>query len=247
MKWAPGQRYLAEFVGTFGLLMCVAGAAVFTLNIPGVEPTARLLMIALSIGFGVAGLVWALGDISGAHLNPAITVGAWVAGRISAREVVPYILSQVAGAIVAVGVIAGVAHGSASLWSSATSSGVAFASQGYAGHGAPYTVALGSVFLLEVVMTFLFVTVVLFATRSEGSTRNLAAGAIGLTLGMVHLVSLSIDGTSVNPARSFGPALLSAFFPADRWAIGEDWLFWVAPLLGGILAALLERALRPQA
>ncbi len=247
MQSSLAQRCLAEFLGTFGLLIAVAGAAVFTLNIPGVDATTRLLMIALSIGFGVAALVWAFGDVSGGHFNPAITVGAWLAGRIGARDVLPYVLSQLAGAVVAVAVIAGVAHGSNTLWAAATGKSVAFASQGYAGNGSPYTVALGSVFLLEVVMTFLLVTVVLLATRSDGSTQNLAAAGVGLTLTMIHLVSLAIDGTSVNPARSFGPAIMAAFFPADRWAITQDWLFWVAPILGGILAALVERALRPRA
>ncbi len=246
MHWTDSQRYLAEFLGTFGLLIAVTGAAMFTLNIPGVDPTARVLIIALSIGWGLIGLLYALGEVSGGHFNPAITVGAWASGRLPTRDVVPYVLAQVAGALVAVAAIAAVAHGSGTLWGSVTGSHAALASEGYSGDGSPYTVAVGSVFLLEVVLTFLFLQAVLFATRAEGSTKNLAPVGIGLTLAMIHLVSLPIDGTSVNPARSFAPALLSAYFPADRWAISQDWLFWVAPIVGALIAALVERALRPK-
>ncbi len=246
MHWTAAQKYLAEFLGTFGLLVAVTGAALFSLNIPGVDLTTRYLMIALSIGGGLIGLLYALGEISGGHFNPAVTVGAWASGRMPARDVIPYVLAQVAGAVVAVAVMAAVAHGSGSLWTTVIGSRVALASEGYSGNGSPYSVAVGSVFLLEVVLTFLFLQAILLATRSDGSTKNLAPVGIGLTLVMIHLASLPIDGTSVNPARSFAPAILSAFFPADRWAITQDWLFWVAPIVGALIAALVERALRPK-
>ncbi len=247
MRWTPPQRYVAEFLGTFGLLICVTGAASLSLNVNPLDPTARVLIIALSIGIGLIGLLYALGDISGGHFNPAITIGMFASGRLAARDVLPYVLAQVAGAVLGVAVIAGVAHGSGSLWPLAAGKDVALAAQGYRGNGSPYTVALASVFLLEVTLTFLFVQAVLLATRSESSAKNLAPVGIGLTLTMIHLVSLPIDGTSVNPARSFAPALVTLAIPADRWAIQQDWLFWVAPIVGALLAALVERYLRPHA
>ncbi len=246
MPATAGQRYLAEFLGTFGLLVSVTGAALFTLNIPSVDLTTRYLIIGLAIAAGLIGLLYAFGDLSGGHFNPAVTIGVWAAGRMPARDVVPYILAQVAGAIVAVAALAGVAHGSSTLWGAVTNRTVAFASEGYSGGNSPYSVAVGSVFLLEVILTFLFVQAILFATREGGAAKNLAPVGIGLTLLMIHLVSLPIDGTSVNPARSFAPALLSAAFSADRWAIQDDWLFWVAPIVGALIAALVERVLRPR-
>ncbi len=245
MTWTSGQRYLAEFLGTFGLLLSVTGAAVLSLNADqGLVFNARVMLISFSLGLGVIGMVYAFGDISGAHFNPAITIGMWLAGRTKGRDVVPYIVSQVLGGILAVGVVAGIAYGSTPLWNSATSSGVALASQGYSGNGSPYTVALGSVFLLEVVLTFFLVFVVLLATREEGFAKNLAPLGIGFTLIMTNLIAIPIDGASVNPARSFAPALLTAFSSSTRWAITQDWLFWVAPIIGGILAAGIERAFR---
>jgi len=243
MAWTTPQRLLAEFLGTFGLVLSVTWAAVLSLNNPGIDPTTRYLMIALAIGFGLVGLLYALAEISGGHFNPAVSVAAWAAGRLPARDLVPYVLSQLAGGLLAVAALAGVARGSGSLWGSATGPLTAFASQGYAGNGSPYTVAAGSVFLLEVILTFVFVLVILLSTRPGGATKNLAPLGIGVTLTMIHLVSLPIDGTSVNPARSFAPALVAAFFPADRWAITQDWLFWVAPIVGGLIAAGVDRLL----
>ena len=241
MIWSSAQRYLAEFVGTFGLLLSVTGAALLSLNVDAglYSPDARVLLISLSLGLGVIGMVYAFGDVSGAHLNPAVTLAMWISGRLKGRDVVPYILAQLAGGVVAVGVIAGVAYGSTSLWGSAQAA--ALASQGYSGNGSPYTVSLGSVFLLEVVLTLFLVLVILRSTQSENFSKNLAPVGIGLTLIMTNLVAIPIDGASVNPARSFAPALLSAMWSGDRWAIQKDWLFWVAPIVGGILAALIDR------
>ncbi|HTT16769.1 MAG TPA: aquaporin [Thermoplasmata archaeon] len=247
MRWTPAQKYVAEFLGTFGLLVAVTGAALFSLNMSGVDGTARFLVIALSIGLGLIGLLYALADISGGHYNPAITVGVWAAGRMPTRDVVPYVLAQVAGALVGVATMAGVAHGSPALWSTVIHNNVALASEGYQGNGSPYGVAMGSVFLLEVVMTFLFVQAVLYSTRAGASAGNLAPVSIGFTLIMIHLVSLGIDGTSVNPARSFAPAILSSGISGDHWAIAQDWLFWVAPIVGALIAALVERFLREKA
>jgi len=242
MTWSPAQRYLAEFLGTFGLLLSVTGAALLSLNLTIFDPISRVMLISFAIGGGLIGVIYAFGDLSGAHFNPAVTVAFWAAGRFRARDVVPYILAQVLGGVLGVAVIAGVAYGSSNLWSLATSA--AFASQGYSGNGSGYTVAVGSVFLLEVVFTFFLVHVILFATRADSSAKNLAPVGIGLTLLMINLVAIPIDGASVNPARSFAPALLSAFFSGDRWAIEQNWLFWVAPILGGLIAAAIDRVLR---
>src|SRR5208282_6509690 len=121
-----------------------------------------------------------------------------------------------------------------------------FASQGYSGNGAPYFYSVGSVFLLEVTLTFFLVFVILFATRSDSSAKNLAGLGIGLTLIMTNLIAIPVDGASVNPARSFAPALLSAFYSSGQWAIKEDWLFWLAPIIGGLFAAILARMLKPR-
>jgi aquaporin Z len=250
MAWTSSQRYLAEFVGTFGLLLSVTGAALFSLNLAGAggfDPDARVLLISMALGMGVIGMIYAFGDLSGAHFNPAVTVGMWLAGRTKGRDVVPYILAQVFGGILAVGIIAAIAHGSSTLWNTVSSTNVAFASQGYSGGSSPYTLAVGSVFLLEVTFTFFLVLVILFATRSESFAKNLAPLGIGLTLIMTNLVAIPLDGASVNPARSFAPAVISALvnYSSLSWALSQDWIFWVAPIIGGILAAAVERVLRP--
>ncbi|MGP8077523.1 MAG: MIP/aquaporin family protein [Thermoplasmata archaeon] len=247
MTWSSGQRYLAEFLGTFGLLVSITGAALLSLNTDlGADADARVLLLSLSLGLGVLGMIYAFGDISGAHFNPAVTVAMVIAGRTRATDAVAYILAQVAGGIMGVAAIAGVAYGSPSLWHAVTGPGAALAAQGYAGSGSHYTVSMGSVFLLEVVLTFFLVTVILFATRSEGFAKNLAPIGIALTLAMTNFVAIPIDGASINPARSFAPAILSARFAGDNWALQQNWLFWIAPIVGGILAAVVERFLRPE-
>jgi aquaporin Z len=246
MAWSSGQKYLAEFLGTFGLLVSVTGAALLTLRSPpSTDFYGRVLLISLSVGLGLLGMIYAFGDVSGGHFNPAVTVGMWIAGRIRAVDAAGYVLAQAAGGVVGVAAVAGVAYGWASLWGAVIPT--ALASQGYSGNGSPYGAALLSVFLLEVVLTFLLVVVVLTSTRSDSSAKNLAPLGIALTLVMTNLVGIPIDGASINPARSFAPAVLSAWFPGDRWAIQQDWLFWVAPVVGGAIAALVERAMRPKA
>lgn len=246
MRWSSGQKYLAEFIGTFGLVLSVGGAAVFTSWL-AIDLDARVVLIALALAAGVMGMIYALGDISGGHFNPAVTVAFWVSGRFAARDVLPYILAQVLGGVVAMAIVLGVVAGNGSsgfdLAFLAHSNG--FASQGYSGNGSPYSYALGSVFLLEVVFTFFLTFVILFATRAEASAKNLAGLGIGLTLLMTNLVAIPVDGASVNPARSFAPAILAAAWSGGQWAIEQDWLFWVAPLLGGVLAAVIFRALQP--
>jgi aquaporin Z len=242
MAWSSAQKALAEFLGTFGLVVSVTGAAVFTAGI-GTDVNARVFLIAAALGFGVLGMVYAFGDVSGAHFNTAVTIGMWVTGRMKARDVLPYIVAQLLGGIVAVATIAGVAYGNASTWTAAQ--GNALASQGYSGNSAPYFYSAGSVFLLEVAFTFFLVLVILYATRSEGFSKNLAPVGIALTLLMTNLVAIPVDGASVNPARSFAPALISGIlWSGDRWAITQDWMFWVAPIVGGLLAAVVARVLK---
>jgi aquaporin Z len=245
MTWSSGQKYFAEFLGTFGLLASVGGAAVFSgLLVGGELDGGRVILIAAALGFGVLGMAYAFGDVSGGHFNPAITVGFWLSGRFGARDVLPYIVAQVLGGITAMGIIAAIAYGGPSGFFASVQAG-ALASQGYAGNGSGYLYSATSVFLLEVLFTFFLVVVALFATRSENSSKNLAAIAITMTLFMTNLVAIPVDGASINPARSFAPAILSAFWPSGQWAIKEDWIFWVAPIVGGIIAALVDRALRP--
>jgi aquaporin Z len=243
MAYSLGQKALAEFVGTFGLLSFVTGAALFTLGDALVDPAARVVLISLSLGFGVLGMAYALGDISGASFNPAITIAQAVRGRVKPLEAVVFIVAQVIGGIVAVATIAAVAYGYSTLWGVASGPSVALASQGYAGNGSPYVFSAGSVFLLEVVMTFFLVAVVLFVTRPSNSTKNLAPVGIALTLLMTNLVAIPVDGASVNPARSFAPAVLSSMWSGDHWAIQQDWLFWLAPIIGGLIAAIVDWAL----
>jgi len=242
MSWTSSQKYLAEFLGTLGLLAAVGGAAIFS-GLDGESGAARVVLIAASLGFGVLGMAYAFGDTSGGHFNPAITLAFWASGRFSGREVVPYILAQVAGGVVAMGVIAGIAYGNSTFFPTAQTA--ALGSQCYsAGSTACAGFGLGAVFLIEVAFTFLLVVAILFSTRSSSSAKNLAPIGIGLTLLMANLVAIPIDGASINPARSFAPAVLSSMWSNGNWAIGQDWVFWVAPILGGLLAALVDRALK---
>ena len=243
MAYSSSQKYLAEFVGTFGLLLAVGGAAVLSV---GLDFSVRVVLISLSVGFGLIALIYTFGDISGGHFNPAVTVGAWVAGKFPARDVVPYILSQVAGGVLGMGVVAGIAYGNPRTFPAVQAG--ALASQCYsAGSTSCFGFNVEAVFLIEVVFTFFLVMVILFSTRAEGTAKNLAPIAIGLTLLMANLVAIPVDGASINPARSFAPAVLSSLWSNGNWAIGQDWLFWVAPIVGGILAALLDRWLRAKA
>lgn len=240
MAYSSGQKYLAEFVGTFGLLLAVGGAAVLSF---GLEFSVRVVLISLSVGFGLIGLIYTLGDVSGGHFNPAVTIGAWAAGKFPVREVIPYILAQVAGGVLGMGVIAGIAYGNPNTFGSVQAG--ALASQCYSS-GSTYCFGFNveAVFLIEVVFTFFLVMVILFSTRAEGTAKNLAPIGIGLTLLMANLVAIPVDGASINPARSFAPAVLSSMWSSGNWAIGQDWLFWVAPIVGGLFAAVLDRALR---
>jgi aquaporin Z len=248
MAATASQRYLAEFLGTFLLLLFGDGAAVLSLSLwqgsLPLDPNARIVLISASFGIAVVGGAYAFGEISGAHFNPAVTLSMALSRRMPLRDVGPYLVAQVAGAFVGVLTVLGVAYGSAGSWADAQMSGIG--SQGYAG-APPYHFAVGAVFLLELALTFLFVLVIQRVTRPESGARNLAPLAIGLTLLVTNLVAIPVDGASINPARSFAPAVLAQIWSGTGWAIQQVWLFWVAPILGGLLASLVDSAFRAPA
>jgi len=219
------KKYLAEFFGTFWLVLGGCGSAVISAAFPGVG--IGLLGVALAFGLTVLTMVYAIGHISGAHLNPAVTVGLWVGGRIKANEVLPYIVSQVLGGIAGAGILYLIASGQIGF---DINSGLA--SNGYAEHS-PGGYSLLSGFVSEVVMTFFFLFVILGAT-DERAQKGLAGLAIGLSLTLIHLISIPVTNTSVNPARSTGPAIF-----VGGWALSQLWLFWVAPIIGAILAGFV--------
>ncbi len=244
MAATAAQRYLAEFLGTFALLLMGDGAAVLTATMAGFDQVARVILISAAFGITVLAGAYAFGEISGGHFNPAVTLSMALSRRIPSRDVVPYIVAQVLGGIVGVLVVFGIAYGSSDTWM-AVQNGVG--SQGYAGNGAPGNYyGLGSVFLIELALTFLFILVIQFVTRPESPAKNLAPVAIGLTLLVTNLVAIPVDGASINPARSFAPAVLAAGWSTGTWAIKEVWLFWVAPILGGLLASVAEAYFRPR-
>lgn len=221
------NRYLAELLGTFWLVLGGCGSAVLAAAFP--ELGIGLLGVSLAFGLTVLTMAFAIGHISGCHLNPAISVGLWAAGRFPARDVAPYIVSQVLGAIVAGGVLYLIATGKAGFDVSA-----GFASNGYGAHS-PGGYSLTAALVTEVVMTMFFLIVIIGATDSRAPA-GFAPIAIGLCLTLIHLISIPVTNTSVNPARSTGVAL----FVGD-WAIAQLWLFWVAPIVGGVLGAVVSR------
>lgn len=244
MAWTSTQKYLAEFVGTFALLLFGGGAAVTSIGVG--DPLSRVILVSLAFGIAVLGGAYALGDISGGHFNPAVTVSMAVSGRMPAKDVIPYILAQFFGGLIGILVIIGIVHGGSSLTWNADQA-AAFGSQCYSGNGSPCGFSLGSAFLIELALTFAFVFVIQRVTRPDAGAKNLAPIAIGLTLAVTNLVAIPIDGASINPVRSFAPAIatLMTGSGAPTWATDQSWLFWVAPILGGVLAAAVEWFLRP--
>jgi aquaporin Z len=219
------KRVAAEFVGTAWLVLGGCGSAVLAAAFPAVG--IGLLGVSLAFGLTVLTMAYAIGHVSGCHLNPAVTVGLTVARRFPAGEVLPYVAAQVLGAIAGAVVLYVVASGKAGFDLAA-----GFASNGYGDHSpGGYTLAAG--FVTEVVMTFAFVFVILGATDRRAPA-GLAPVAIGLCLTLIHLVSIPVTNTSVNPARSTGPAVL-----VGSWALAQLWAFWVAPLLGAAIAGAL--------
>jgi aquaporin Z len=223
------NKYAAEAVGTFWLVLGGCGSAVLAAAFPGVG--IGLLGVALAFGLTVLTMAFAIGHISGCHLNPAVSIGLWAGGRFAGRDLVPYIVAQVLGAIVAGGVLYVIASGKAGFDASA-----GFASNGFGAHSpGGYSLLAGAV--CEVVMTAMFLVVILGATDVL-APQGFAPIAIGLGLTLIHLISIPVTNTSVNPARSTGVALF-----AGGWAIEQLWLFWVAPIAGAVLGAIVYRGI----
>ncbi len=223
------QKYGAEFFGTFWLVLGGCGSAVLAAAFP--EVGIGLLGVSLAFGLTVLTMAFAIGHISGCHLNPAVSVGLWAGGRFPAKQLLPYIVAQVLGAVVAGGVLFIIASGKAGFDLSA-----GFASNGYGAHS-PGGYSLLAALVTEVVMTMMFLIVILGAT-DERAPKGLAPIAIGLCLTLIHLISIPVTNTSVNPARSTGVAI----FVGD-WAMGQLWLFWLAPVVGALLGAMVYRFL----
>jgi aquaporin Z len=219
----------AEFIGTFWLVLGGCGSAVLAATFPNVG--IGLLGVSLAFGLTVLTMAFAIGHISGCHLNPAVSLGLWAGGRFPARELLPYIVIQVLGATAAAGVLYFIASGQAGFELSG-----GLASNGYADHS-PGGYTMASALVTEIVMTFMFLFVILGATDAR-APKGFAPIAIGLCLTLIHLVSIPVTNTSVNPARSTGPAI----FVGD-WAIGQLWLFWLAPVVGALLGAMVYRFL----
>ncbi|MBN8986036.1 MAG: aquaporin Z [Rhizobiales bacterium] len=225
------QKYVAEAIGTFWLTFAGCGSAVIAAGFPQVG--IGLLGVALAFGLSVVTMAYAIGHISGAHLNPAVTLGLAAGGRFPAGQVLPYIVAQVIGAIVASAVLYMIASGAAGF-----DLAKGFASNGYGEHS-PGHYNLVACLISEVVMTMVFLCIIMGSTHGKAPA-GFAPLAIGLTLTMIHLVSIPVTNTSVNPARSTGPALF-----VGGWALQQLWLFWVAPLVGGVLGGVLYRWLSP--
>ena len=224
------DRLTAEFLGTFWLVLGGCGSAVLAATFPGVG--IGLLGVSFAFGLSVLTMAYAVGPVSGGHFNPAVTLGLVAAGRFRAADAVGYVLVQVAGAILASAVLYDIASGGPGF--DLGTSGLA--ANGFGEHS-PGGYTLGAALACEFVMTFFFLVVILGATATRAAS-GYAPLAIGLALTVIHLVSIPVTNTSVNPARSTGPALL-----AGGWALSQLWLFWVAPLAGGIAAGLLDRVL----
>jgi len=221
------KKVAAEFIGTFWLVLGGCGSAVLAAAFPNVG--IGLLGVALAFGLTVVTMAFAIGHVSGCHLNPAITFGLAIGGRHPAKEILPYWVAQVAGGIIAAAVLVYIASGNGS-----DPLAAGLAANGYAEHSpGHYSMAAG--FVTEVVMSAIFLFVIMGATDKRAPS-GFAPLAIGLTLTLIHLISIPVTNTSVNPARSTGPALF-----VQDWALSQLWMFWVAPLLGGALGALMYR------
>jgi aquaporin Z len=223
------KKYVAELFGTFWLVLGGCGSAVLAAAFPNLG--IGLLGVALAFGLTVLTMAFAIGHISGCHLNPAVSVGLWAGGRFPAKDLLPYIVAQVVGAIAAGGVLFLIASGKADFDVAA-----GFASNGYGSHS-PGGYSMAAALICEVVMTMMFLIVILGATDKR-APQGFAPIAIGLCLTLIHLISIPVTNTSVNPARSTGVAV----FVGD-WAVAQLWLFWVAPIIGGIIGAVIYRFL----
>ena len=223
------KRFAAEFLGTFWLVLGGCGSAVLAAAFPDVG--IGLLGVALAFGLTVLTMAYAIGHISGCHLNPAVSIGLLAGGRFPAKDLLPYIIAQVIGGIVAGGILFVIASGKAGFDVAA-----GFAANGYGLHS-PGGYSMMAALVCEVVMTLMFLLIILGSTDRR-APQGFAPIAIGLGLTLIHLISIPVTNTSVNPARSTGVAV----FVGD-WAVSQLWLFWVAPIVGAIIAGLIYRSL----
>ena len=221
------KQYGAEFLGTFWLVLGGCGSAVLAAGFPGLG--IGFAGVALAFGLTVLTMAYAIGHISGCHLNPAVSIGLWAGGRFPAKQLLPYIIAQVLGAIVAGGVLYVIASGQAGF---DVSKG--FASNGFGAHS-PGGYSMLSALVIEIVLTRFFLIVILGATDKRAPA-GFAPLPIGLALTLIHLISIPVTNTSVNPARSTGVALY-----VGDWATSQLWLFWLAPIIGALLGALAYR------
>jgi aquaporin Z len=221
------KKYAAETIGTFWLTFAGCGSAVIAAGFPQVG--IGLVGVSFAFGLSVVTMAYAIGHVSGCHLNPAVTVGLAAGGRFPAGQILPYVTAQLVGAVIAAGLLYVIASGAAGF-----DLANGFASNGYDAHS-PGKYGLVACFITEVVMTMMFLFVIMGATHGKAPA-GFAPLAIGLALVMIHLVSIPVTNTSVNPARSTGPALF-----VGGWALQQLWLFWVAPLVGGVLGGAIYR------
>ncbi|EOX4098124.1 aquaporin Z [Vibrio alginolyticus] len=224
------NKYLAEAFGTFWLVLGGCGSAVLAAGFP--EVGIGLLGASLAFGLTVLTMAFAIGHISGCHLNPAVTVGLWAGGRFETKDVTPYIISQVIGGLIAGGVLYVIASGQAGF----DVVGSGFAANGYGEHS-PGQYSMIAALVTEVVMTMMFLIVIMGATDKR-APQGFAPIAIGLCLTLIHLISIPVTNTSVNPARSTAVAVY-----VGEWAVSQLWLFWIAPIVGGVLGAVIYKNL----
>ncbi len=224
------NKYIAESFGTFWLVLGGCGSAVLAAGFPDVG--IGLLGVALAFGLTVMTMAFAIGHISGCHLNPAVTIGLWAGGRFEAKHVIPYIVSQVVGGLIAATVLYFIATGQAGFDVAASG----FAANGFGEHS-PGQYSMTAALISEIVMTMMFLIIIMGAT-DERAPQGFAPIAIGLGLTLIHLISIPVTNTSVNPARSTAVAVY-----VGDWATSQLWLFWVAPIVGAIVGAVAYRSL----
>ncbi|MDX9947922.1 MAG: aquaporin Z [Bacteroidales bacterium] len=225
------KKLVAEFIGTLWLVLGGCGSAVLAAAYP--ELGIGFAGVAIAFGLTVVTMAYAVGHISGCHLNPAVSIGLWAGGRFDKKELLPYILAQLAGGIAGAGILYIIATGRPGFELGG------FASNGYGEHS-PGGYGMLAALVCEIVMTFMFLIVILGATHSK-APKGFAGLAIGLALTLIHLISIPVTNTSVNPARSTSQAIF-----AGGWALGQLWLFWIAPIAGALLAGLVYKMMSPE-
>jgi len=225
------KKYTAEFIGTMWLVLGGCGSAVLAAAFP--ELGIGFVGVAIAFGLTVVTMAYAIGHISGCHLNPAVSIGLWMGGRFEAKELLPYIIAQVLGGIAGAGILYLIASGKAGFQIGG------FAANGFGEHS-PGGYNMMSALITEVIMTFVFLIIILGSTHSK-APKGFAGLAIGLGLTLIHLISIPVTNTSVNPARSTSQAIF-----VGGWAIEQLWLFWVAPIVGALLAGIVYKFISPE-